>query len=90
LKHIKHCEECIQKLGEPFGEVHEWLDEFAAEFFPLLAHRIERHHSSGIEEVRLKWGDKAAEAARLHIIADEGCVPEPHEIFKKYTKESKK
>lgn len=29
-----------------------------------------RHHLAGIEQVRELWGDQAAEAARLHIIAD--------------------
>ena len=33
------------------------------------------------EEVRKKWGDQAAEAARLHILSDlkmEGWEPEQH------------
>ena len=35
-----------------------------------MRHRKLRHHIAGIEQVRKLWGDKAAEAARLHIIAD--------------------
>ena len=33
-------------------------------------HRKQRHNKEGIEEVRKMWGDKAAEAAELHIIDD--------------------
>ena len=64
----QHCEESIQLFGEPFEEVHRWLDEFAR--CQGMHHRIFRHHEAGIEEVRRKWGDKAAAAARAHITAD--------------------
>jgi hypothetical protein len=39
------------------------------------AHRDKRHHVGGVEEARELWGDGAAEAAKLHIIADCGKVP---------------
>jgi hypothetical protein len=56
-------------LGKSFEEVHLWLDFYAAT--PLGArHRRRRHHLAGIAEVRRLWGDKAAEAARLHVVAD--------------------
>jgi hypothetical protein len=35
-----------------------------------MRHRGLRHHLEGIEEVRRKFGDQAAEAARQHIISD--------------------
>ena len=35
-----------------------------------MRHRKLRHHLAGIEQVRKLWGDQAAAAARLHIIAD--------------------
>jgi len=40
-----------------------------------LNHHRHRHHKEGVEEVREKWGDKAATAAALHIIYDIGKVP---------------
>lgn len=64
----KHCEQTKQALGKDFAEVHAWLDEL----FQIhgARHRRFRHHLAGVEEVRQTWGDQAAEAARLHIIAD--------------------
>jgi hypothetical protein len=35
-----------------------------------MRHRKLCHHLEGIELVRKLWGDQAAAAARLHIIAD--------------------
>jgi hypothetical protein len=35
-----------------------------------MRHRKLRHRLAGIEQVRQRWGDKAAQAARLHIVAD--------------------
>ena len=61
-------------LGEDFGQVHEWLDGL----YPIYGwlHREYRHHDLGVEAVRKKWGDQAAEAAILHIQADcDGEIP---------------
>ena len=63
-----HCAECRERLGEDFAEVHQWLDALFAERGPR--HRRVRHHLAGVEEVRRQWGDKAAEAALLHVVAD--------------------
>lgn len=74
----EHCRDCTNILGEDFREVHEWLDEF----FPSkgLRHRVARHHTEGVEEVRKKWGDRAAEAAEIHIKKDcYGKVPSREE-----------
>ena len=68
----EHCAECARKLGEPFCAVHRWLDAFFVKCGFDVKHRDIRHHEKGIEEVRQKWGDKAAEAARLHIATDFG------------------
>jgi hypothetical protein len=35
-----------------------------------MKHRRLRHHAAGIEEVRRLFGDKAADAAQLHIEMD--------------------
>ena len=86
----EHCQDCKEKLGESFKEVHYWLDEYARIYWPKMMHRVHRHHAEGIEEVRLMWGDEAAKAAELHIIKDEGCIPTEEEIRKKYCLPPKK
>ena len=68
-----HCEETLQKLGDRHERVHRWLDEFAKDTYPLVSHRVHRHHEAGVEEVRHKWGDSAAKAAELHILSDVAC-----------------
>ena len=74
-----HCKECKDKLGEEFDYVHRWLDELFLIYGP--DHRDIRHHIDGIEEVRKTWGDKAAEAAELHIKLDcHGKIPTMQEI----------
>ncbi|MGD0814947.1 MAG: hypothetical protein ABSA83_15185 [Verrucomicrobiota bacterium] len=66
----EHCTKTIAALGKPFEEVHLWLDEFAGKPPYGMRHRKVRHHLAGIEQVRKLWGNQAAEAARIHIIAD--------------------
>ena len=69
MKLEAHCGVSVGLFGDPFCDVHLWLDEYF--FTPLGArHRRKRHHLAGIEEVRRRWGDLAAEAARQHIIDD--------------------
>jgi hypothetical protein len=66
----QHCAETTAALGKPFAEVHRWLDEFAGKPPYGMRHRRLRHHGAGVEEARKRWGEEAAQAARLHIIAD--------------------
>jgi hypothetical protein len=68
----EHCQDCIAQLGDPFPEIHIWLDEF----FPTkgLHHRVVRHHLGGVSEVERKWGHKAALAAEIHIKKDCGGI----------------
>lgn len=70
MKLEEHYQESIRLFGQPFQEVHQWLDEFADTLECRMRHRKKRHHLKGIEEVRLKWGDLAADVARQHIISD--------------------
>jgi hypothetical protein len=63
-----HCRDCELELGEPFEQVHRWLDELFRLKGP--AHRKFRHCQEGVEQVRAKWGDRAARAAELHILLD--------------------
>ncbi len=66
----QHCAESIVLFSHPYGDVHKWLDEFAGLPPYGMKHRKLRHHLAGIEEVRRRWGDDAAAAARQHIISD--------------------
>jgi hypothetical protein len=73
-----HCRRCNDLLGSPFREVNLWMDQLAwvqgdedcggVRFDP--GHRKHRHHMAGVEQVRAMWGDRAAQAAALHILDD--------------------
>jgi hypothetical protein len=72
----EHCRDCQKRLGKDWNVVHRWLDELFVKMGCHERHRDIRHHEKGIEEVRRKWGDQAAEAARIHIAKDfDGWVP---------------
>jgi len=60
----------LQRFGRGFPEVHKFLHEFAGKPGIGMRHRCLRHHLEGIEEVRRRFGDSAAEAAKQHIISD--------------------
>lgn len=75
-----HCQDCVNQLGEPFEEVHRWLDEMFQ--YAGSDHRDIRHNVLGVEKIRSMWGDRAAKAAEIHIIADEGKVPVIDGVFK--------
>ncbi|MGA2318788.1 MAG: hypothetical protein ABSG71_20765 [Thermodesulfobacteriota bacterium] len=66
----EHCEDCLRELGEPFEEVHKFLDQFFKSVGPDH-HCKFLHNRKGIEEVRRRRGDRAALAARIHIKKDE-------------------
>lgn len=78
----EHCEDCVRELGEPFEQVHHWLDELQAEYGPM--HRASRHHAEGVERVRAMWGDRAAEAAEIHIRRDCGGMLLTPEAYRDY------
>jgi len=87
MRYQEHCKECEEKMGKAWDVVHLWLDEFAKDTDGWIGHRMKRHNLAGVEEVRHKWGDEAAKAAELHIIADEGKIPTAQQIADKYCKE---
>ena len=64
----EHCADCHRELGEDFEQVHIWLDELFKVLGPK--HRSARHHTGGVEQVRRLWGDRAAQAAEIHIRRD--------------------
>lgn len=81
MKLEDHCKESKILFGEPFEQVHLWLDEFAGKPGIGMKHRRIRHHLAGINEVRRRFGERAAMAARQHIITDlkmEGWTENDH------------
>lgn len=66
----EHCAATEELLGQPFEEVHRWLDEFAGKPPYGMKHRHLRHHSHGVKEARHLFGEDGARAARLHIEMD--------------------
>ena len=77
----EHCQDCERELGERFEEVNGWLDELFE--FVGSDHRDIRHNELGVEKVREMWGDKAAQAAEIHIRRDEhGAIPKVDDAFK--------
>lgn len=69
----EHCQDCKERLGREWREVHQWLDGLYA--VHGHDHRQHRHHAEGVEEVRSLWGDEAALAAQIHIIVDCWGIP---------------
>jgi DNA-binding GntR family transcriptional regulator len=68
----------LRELGQPFAEVHAWLDELQPEYGPL--HRRFRHHTDGVDRIRAKWGEQAAAAAVIHVRRDCGNrIPRPED-----------
>jgi len=57
-------------FGDPFEELHRWLDEFASTPEYGMRHRRVRHHLAGIREAVLLFGTEADKAARQHIVSD--------------------
>ena len=66
----EHCLESLRLFGQPYPEVHKWLDEFAGQPGIGMRHRCKRHHNAGVEQARRLFGEDAAKAARQHIISD--------------------
>ena len=86
MHYKEHCKDCEKALGKAWEVVHRWLDEYAANYWPSMMHRVHRHHQEGVEEVRKLWGDQAAEAAEIHIRADMGSkeVPSKADVNARY------
>lgn len=68
-----HCEDCKRILGEPYQEIHQYLDAFASAYNPSEYgeyHRQFRHTEHEIERIHDDFGEKAAIAAKIHLIRD--------------------
>lgn len=70
----EHRQSCEEKLGRPYGEVHQFLDRFYCKYG--VWHRMLLHHRLGIELVGVVFGEECRKAAELHIIED---IIKPHE-----------
>lgn len=70
MRFEEHCIESEKLFGDRFEAVHRWLDEFAGSPEYGMRHRKLRHHAEGIRQIERMYGQKAAEAARQHIISD--------------------
>ncbi len=90
---LEHCLRAKERFGSEFRHVHKWLDEFYGHPTYKTKHRKFRHHWAGINEVRTKWGDIAADVAKQHILddlraledknADEYFIPKDEEDYVK-------
>jgi hypothetical protein len=67
---LEHCNESIRLFGQPWPQVHHWLDALAGTPEYGMRHRRKRHHEAGIREMVKILGEAAAPAARQHIISD--------------------
>lgn len=65
-----HCQESIRLFGDPYEEVHRWLDEFQGTERYRMRHRRVRHHEAGIREAVKLFGEQAGAVTRQHIISD--------------------
>lgn len=68
-----HCVDCIELFGEDFLHVHQWLDQYAKDFPPVVwndYHRSFLHNSYGVEIVKARWGYDAGMAAMIHLSRD--------------------
>ena len=76
----EHEARCLEVLGKPWSEVHEWLDHYFDEV-PGASHRIVLHHRLGIAKGVEKFGEEARPALELHLQDDFEFIPEtPEEV----------
>ncbi|NVZ09766.1 hypothetical protein HW932_10885 [Allochromatium humboldtianum] len=65
-----HCQESVALFGQPYAEVHRWLDALAGSERYGMRHRRVRHHEAGIREAMRLFGDTVGPVARQHIVSD--------------------
>lgn len=81
----QHCAADVHhlKLSRSYPEVHRLLDQFA--HYPnwefLRRHRKFLHHQEGIDYIRMRWGEEAAQSATQHVIDDCGHVPSAADYY---------
>lgn len=78
-----HENACIKEFGEPYSEVHAFLDQYYVRF-PGFNHRLLLHHRLGIEKVVERYGEEARAPAEQHIRLDWGFLPGSWEDLDRY------
>lgn len=69
MKLKDHENQSVEVFGEPWTEVHEFLDRFYPRFRGAEHRRI-LHHTMGVNEVVRRFGEEARPVAELHIKED--------------------
>ncbi|WP_027367312.1 DUF6915 family protein [Desulfocurvibacter africanus] len=70
----EHCERTKAALGSDWADLHRWFDQYSGEYCGW--HRIILHHVQGIELAVEVFGERAREAAQMHVMDDfEGRIP---------------
>lgn len=64
----EHIADCQRLLGQPWSEIHAYLDQYFATYG--LAHRLLLHHHLGVALIVKRFGEAARPAAELHILRD--------------------
>lgn len=70
----EHEDRCIAQLGQPFPEVHNYIDQYFFRY-KSYSHRVILHHAMGIAHLRRRLGDYSKSSAELHVIDDIGALP---------------
>ncbi len=85
-----HAKNTVKELGEPYYEIHRWLDAFARNYRVQtfygyedisFEHRKHRHHKEGIDEAVIEFRGKYPEGivrkvCEIHIRDDySGYLP---------------
>ncbi|MEG6549180.1 hypothetical protein V6C53_02925 [Desulfocurvibacter africanus] len=66
----EHCAQAERSFGQPYAELHLWLDEYCGKPGYGTRHRRARHHEAGIREAVRIFGPDVEMVARQHIITD--------------------
>jgi hypothetical protein len=73
----EHCARTKEALGSDWAELHRWFDQYAEEYCGW--HRVILHHGLGIERAVEVFGERAREAARMHVRDDfDGRIPDSY------------
>ncbi|SHJ18972.1 hypothetical protein SAMN02745165_01749 [Malonomonas rubra DSM 5091] len=79
----QHEKACQEKFGQPWPEVHAFLDQYF-DLARSMTHRVILHHRKGIELVVEKFGEAARGPAEQHVELDFGFIPDGPADMDKY------
>jgi len=69
MTHQQHEQESLAEYGQPFSEVHIFLDQYYSRFLGTN-HRILLHHRRGIELIVQQFGESDRGPVEQHIRLD--------------------